>query len=278
MKYGLSRAVPMGIFGFLFGMFLAILLRALQGLDPTWDAEIGIVLGAIFCSIFFVWSMGAFDPAMSAHGEEGHGDEEHAVHAPAEEAKPHVSLNERLHRAIASVLRFTQSGGVMERLLRWLVAIVALLVLGLVLVVTNVVNYARRIAGDIFLVTTITLVVLLFLAVLATVPGGPSIQITNDPVGSPTGNGYVTINLFGTDYIFSKLTLFLIFAIWTIVSLALAGGAISLLMAFLAREVRSVKGKPPPPEALTPPLPLRLISRGATWLLNRLPEPPKPQR
>ncbi|MFN8376921.1 MAG: hypothetical protein U0694_29110 [Anaerolineae bacterium] len=288
MKYGLSRAVPMGILGFLIGMLLAFVLRSWQGIDPAWDPEVGIVLGAIGASVLFVWSMGAFDPAMSAHGEEHHEEEHHEPHP----AHPAVSFTERLHGALKSVigvgLRVQDSilgGPWWLVLLKLIYAIVVLLILlipiillGLLLLLVNVVNLARSMASDVFLVTTIVLVVLLFISVIAFWPGGFTIPITNDPVGAPTGNGFITINLFGTDFVFTKLTLFLIFVIWTVVSLAAAGGAISLLMSYLAREVRSVKGKAPSAEALVPPKPLRLLSRGATWLLARLPEPPKPQR
>jgi hypothetical protein len=162
--------------------------------------------------------------------------------------------------------------------LGWLVSILILLVLGLILLTLNVFNYARRIGGDIFFITSITLTILVLIAIVALIPGGPGINITNDPLGAPTGNGYFAFNFFGTELVFTKLAFFAIFVIWTVVSLALAGGTIALLMAFVAREVRSVKGKAPSPEALTPPAPLRLFSRGASWLLSRLPEPPKPQR
>jgi hypothetical protein len=278
MNYGLSRAVPMGILGFALGMLLTIILRAWQALDPVWDPEVGIVLGGIVSAVLFVWSMGAFDPQMSAHGEEH--DEEHAeelaVHT-AHTAEPQVTFTEALQNAIKRVSKFPQSGGVLAQVVKWILAAVALLALGLALLVTNVLSYMRKISGDVFFVTTATLILLLGLIAVA-LWSGFFVPITNDPVGSAIGNGFITINIFETDVVFTKLTLFLIFIVWTILSLVIAGGAISLLIAFLSRETRAVKGKAPAPEALIPPAPLRLLSRGATWLLNRLPEPPKPQR
>ncbi|NWF71176.1 MAG: hypothetical protein HXY40_19000 [Chloroflexi bacterium] len=227
MKYGLSRAIPMGILGFLLGLLLTIGLRAWQGLDPIWDAEVGIILGTLISSILFVWSMGAFDPAMSAHGE-AHGDEhaaaEHTHHAP-EEDKP-----------------------------------------------------GTIVTGYVFQVTTWTIIVLLTIAVFAFWPGGFTVLQTNDALGSTASIGYQTINLFGTDVVFSELTLFLLLVIWTLISLALAGGVIGLVMYALSRQVKQVKGKAPDPAALVPPAPARWLSRGATWLLKRLPEPPQPRR
>ena len=76
---GLSRAVPMGVLGFLVGALLVIGVRALQSLDPIWDVGTGIVFATFFCAGFFVWGIGAFDPRLSVHGEEAE-----AAHALAE--------------------------------------------------------------------------------------------------------------------------------------------------------------------------------------------------
>lgn len=69
MQPGLTRAVPLGIIGFLSGALFVIVLRGLQSLTPLWDVGAGIVMGTLMCAFFFVWGMGAFDPRMSAHGE-----------------------------------------------------------------------------------------------------------------------------------------------------------------------------------------------------------------
>jgi hypothetical protein len=68
----------MGILGFVLGAFLVLVVRGLQSMDPVWDAGTGLVFGVLFCAGFFVWGMGAFDPAMSAHGDAAHADETHA--------------------------------------------------------------------------------------------------------------------------------------------------------------------------------------------------------
>lgn len=85
MKPGLSRAIPMGILGFLFGSLVVIIIRALQGLTPIYDPGPGIILSTFTTAAFFLWGVGAFDPRMSTHGEA-----HEAAHAEleAEAAKP----------------------------------------------------------------------------------------------------------------------------------------------------------------------------------------------
>lgn len=87
MQPGLTRAVPLGIIGFLVGALLVIVIRALQNLDPIWAVGPGIVLGTFGAAFFFVWGMGAFDPRMSVHGE--HAAEAHPAEA---EEKPLMIL------------------------------------------------------------------------------------------------------------------------------------------------------------------------------------------
>ena len=76
VRPGISRAVPMGILGFLTGALLVTVVRALQGMEPVWDAGVAIVFGAFFSAGFFVWGIGGFDPRLSAHGDEAHHAEE----------------------------------------------------------------------------------------------------------------------------------------------------------------------------------------------------------
>ncbi len=91
LQPGLSRAIPMGIVGFLIGALIVIIIRLLQGLVPAWDIGVGIVFAALFMAGFFVWGMGGFDPRMSAHGEEH--EEEHAEPAAETPAKPFALLS-----------------------------------------------------------------------------------------------------------------------------------------------------------------------------------------
>ncbi|MFN8448725.1 MAG: hypothetical protein U0521_09090 [Anaerolineae bacterium] len=87
MQPGLSRAIPMGIIGFMFGALIVIVLRGLQGLDPIWSPGPGIIVSVLTTAVFFVWGIGAFDPRLSIHGDEV---VEEAVHEElaAEAEKP----------------------------------------------------------------------------------------------------------------------------------------------------------------------------------------------
>lgn len=76
MQPGLSRAIPLGILGFILGALLVLVIRALQSMDPVWSPQVGLVAGTLLCATLFVWGMGAFDPKMSVHGE-GHDEEAH---------------------------------------------------------------------------------------------------------------------------------------------------------------------------------------------------------
>lgn len=90
LQPGLSRAIPMGIVGFLIGALIVIIIRLLQGLVPAWDIGVGIVFAALFMAGFFVWGMGGFDPRMSVHGEEHEVEHEPAAEVPA---KPFALLS-----------------------------------------------------------------------------------------------------------------------------------------------------------------------------------------
>jgi hypothetical protein len=76
MQPGLTRAVPMSIIGFLLGAALILLLRALQSMDPLWDAEIGIIGAMVFSTIFFLWGMGAFSREYAHHHMEARYDDD----------------------------------------------------------------------------------------------------------------------------------------------------------------------------------------------------------
>jgi len=102
-KPGLLRAIPMGIFGFLLGAALVLVVRALQNMDPLWDAGVALSIAPLTTTFFFLWGMGAFNPKMSEHGDHGHEDahgetallvvDEHAhVHPEEAEIEPEVSL------------------------------------------------------------------------------------------------------------------------------------------------------------------------------------------
>lgn len=98
MKPGITRAVPMGILGFIIGLLVVTGIRALQGLDPAFDLGMGLILAAFTSSGFFVWGMGGFDPSMSEHPHEpevnelglivAEAEEDHDAEAEAEKTAP----------------------------------------------------------------------------------------------------------------------------------------------------------------------------------------------
>ena len=79
----------MGVIGFMVGALVVIIVRALQSLTPIWDPGVGLVFGTFFTAGFFLWGIGAFDPRMSAHGDE---HEAEAAHAVEEAVKPTTLL------------------------------------------------------------------------------------------------------------------------------------------------------------------------------------------
>lgn len=86
MRPGLSRAVPLGILGFVMGMVVLVVIRGLQQLEPLMDPQLAIILGTFLAAGFFIWGMGAFDPEMNQHAHEpAEGEEPHEI-VPAEEA------------------------------------------------------------------------------------------------------------------------------------------------------------------------------------------------
>jgi hypothetical protein len=78
-----SRAIPMGIIGFILGVLLVILIRALQQVDPVWSPGVAIVMGTLNSAIFFIIGIGGLDPRWSVI-EEDHEAEAHAETALAE--------------------------------------------------------------------------------------------------------------------------------------------------------------------------------------------------
>lgn len=67
MGYGLNRAIPMSVIGFVAGAGLVILLRALQSMDEVWNAQIGLISAGFFGLVFFLWGIGSFSSKMAAH-------------------------------------------------------------------------------------------------------------------------------------------------------------------------------------------------------------------
>src|SRR5687768_354932 len=85
MTYGLNRALPMTVIGFLLGAGFVILLRALQGMDEIWHAQIGLIVGGVVAAIFFLWGIGAFSSKMAEHHVPEPGEDEFGNELPVED-------------------------------------------------------------------------------------------------------------------------------------------------------------------------------------------------
>jgi hypothetical protein len=209
MRPGLTRAVPVGLLGFLIGALVVLVLRWVQGLDPVWDAEIAVIVATFTSAGFFVWGLGAFDPRMSEHPHEPQSEyglilaeDAHEDEAEEEEAEP-----------------------------------------------------VRLLGATIWQVSFWTIVVVVVLFGLATMPHGFTLQQSNDPEATFEQVGYYTMQLpfDGPEVEISQLTLFAGFIIFTLASLTMAGGAIALLMTFLSQNVAEARANPELPLGSEPP-------------------------
>jgi hypothetical protein len=202
MQPGLARAVPMGIVGFAGGALLAILIRLAQGLDPNPAAPYAfvgpaLVLGAFISAGVFVWGMGAFDPKMSVHGE----------HAEEALAKPEAETPSQI------------------------------------------------LSGYTWQIFTWTTILILAVAIFAFLPSGPQLRSVSGD-GNPSAIGFTTLEQiyqpirefadkaagikmpaladnFAPIQI-SYLVLFIIFVLWTIISLFAVSGLLAFIFSYLA--------------------------------------------
>ncbi|MGB1285878.1 MAG: hypothetical protein ACPG7F_05030 [Aggregatilineales bacterium] len=86
-KPGLTRAIPASIIGAIVSAVLTLILRSVQNMDPLWDPTPAFVLMAIIVPTLFLWGMGGFNPAMSAHPHPP-GDDDHDDHHDDHEEEP----------------------------------------------------------------------------------------------------------------------------------------------------------------------------------------------
>ncbi|MFW5692222.1 MAG: hypothetical protein ACOCX3_02600 [Chloroflexota bacterium] len=212
MKPGLSRAVPAAILGFLGSLVFVMVLRGLQGVEPIFDAEIGMILAAFVSSAAFVWGAGGADPRMSEHPHEPEIDQETGLILISEneiEAIEGEAIEDEEEAAAAkptTVLGYTM----------WQVAF-----------------------------WTTMLIVVLF--GFATLPTGLFLRTTTDPLASRDAIGYYNFQMpfGGPEVQLSQLTVFVIFVIITLLTLAAVGGALALMFASLSRNLAETReGKP----------------------------------
>jgi hypothetical protein len=202
MQPGLTRAVPMGLLGFLLGAAFVILLRALQSMDPVWDAQIGMMMGGFISLVFFVWGMGAFNPELSAH---------HAEEPPEGEETALVVHDD--HHAHDADYGTDQPDDTPTRVL----------------------------TGQVWTVTFWTLIVFLIIGAVAATPNLFALTISHDPAATPNAIGYFTLDLGGGNVlVVSQLVALIGLTIFTLLSLLVAGGIISAIMLLLSNGVTQV--------------------------------------
>lgn len=206
MQPGLSRAIPLGILGFIIGTVVLMVIRTLQSLQPALDPQLAIIMGAFFSAALFIWGMGAFDPRMNVHAHEPSEDDHHEI-VPADHA-------EEVEDKPAAIL-----GGYL-----W---VVATLLLGLFVVIGI---FALLPTGP----------------SLQTVGGaaGNVADIGNAelPLDAQTFFGLVEVS--GDPVPVSKLAVLIGFIIFMFVSLAVFAGGIGFLMFALSRGATNVRAVP----------------------------------
>lgn len=205
MQPGLSRAIPLGILGFMIGVLILIVIRSLQSLQPVLDPQLALILGSFISAGFFIWGMGAFDPQMNVHAHEPSEGEHHEI-VPAE----HAETEEKPTQILGSYL--------------WLLAT-------LLLVVMVVIGAFALLPQGPALQTVKE-------------PAGNVASLGNAeiPLDSQTFFGLVDIEAGAAPV--SKIAVLIGFIVFMFVSLAVFAGAIGFLMYALARGATEVKTVP----------------------------------
>ncbi len=196
MQPGLTRAVPMGIVGFISGAAFVLVLRLLQSMDPLWDAQIAGMMGGIGSTIGFLWGMGAFDRSQAHHHIDAHYDDTAGeivvVGAHAEHDGDHDEHIDPRQQFSLEV---------------WQVA------LGVVVMIVALLGFASLSAG-------------------------PGLTTSNDPAANANTIGYFTMDLFGQEVVVSQLFALLVFAAFTLISLAAIGWLITQVFYGMSRGLR----------------------------------------
>jgi hypothetical protein len=289
---GSNRALLASVVGIVGGLLLVALLRSLQHLEPVVDWGPMLVFSIPIGLLAFLWGVGVISPGALVAGKPGIAravtmgiegflvgallvivvrglqnldpiwspgtgivfmaifaaaffiwgigafDPRMSVHAEGPEDMPHVE----------AVMEEVEKGATPGNLL----------------------------GSDLWRVAFFTIVVLVVIFGVATIPNFLTLQTVGDPEGDAAAVGYMPVQLpfGGPEIMVSELVFFALFILWTLLSLAIAAGVIGLLIYFLSRGVASTKGEPSL-EDRTPPYPVQLLGRVvrgiAGWLRSGLP-------
>lgn len=206
MKPGLARAVPMGIIGLILGLLFVIVLRALQSVEPVWDAQLGFVVGAFTASFAFAWGMGALDKRMSQHPHEPEVDKETGLVLRDAEADPVENVDAEAQQ--------TPPG--------------------------------RVLSFSIWQVSYWQIILFVGLFAFATLPTGLNLQTTRNASGNTAAVGYFefTLPFTETTVTVSQLTLFAFFVFFTLASLYGTAWVIGRIFLTLSKNVSEVRTAP----------------------------------
>ena len=205
MQPGLSRAVPIGILGFVSGALLVVIIRGLQSMDPLWDPQLGLVSAGFLASFAFVWGMGALNPEVNAHAHEPEVDETGLIIADEHDAHEEDEAPET---------------------------------------VLNVLGYS------IWQIAFWTIVLMIGLFALATVEGGPAIQISSEIDAQTAEIGYYTIDLpfdGPKNLQVSQFWVFLFLGASALISMVVVAGGMGMALMSLGANVKAYKKAEPTP-------------------------------
>lgn len=284
---GSNRAIVAAAVGLLGGMLLVALLRSMQHIEPVVDWGPMVIIGIPLGLLAFLGGLGIVEPGLLSAG------------------KPGIS------RAVVMAIEGFMFGALLVIIVRGLqsldpiwdggVGIVFMAIFAAAFFVWGVGAFdpsmsvhgeehaeeehaeaeeagtpGTLLGTDLWRVAFFTVVVLVVLFGVATIPNFFTLQTVGAPEGNAAAVGYVQMPLpfGGPEITVSYLVLLGAFIIFTFLSLAAAAGAIGLAMYFLSRGVAETKGEPSA-EDRTPPYPLQLVGRIvggiAGWLRNSLP-------
>ena len=201
MQPGLTRAVPAAILGFLGAAVFIIVIRALQGLTPVYDPEVGFVLGAFASAFAFIWGMGAGDPRMQEH-----------AHGPAVDPESGlILLDEHEHDVVEELEEEGEPMAILGFSI-WQVAFWTLLLFAAIFAFANLpTGLTMRISND------------------------PAAQ------ASEIGSESWEIPVLGVETQLSQATTLLLLVFGIIVGLFIVGGGMAMMMTNLHEGVKEVE-------------------------------------
>lgn len=251
MKPGLQRAIPASILAFAIAAALVSLIQRLQmGDEYVYNASVTLVVAPFLMLFAFIWGMGGLDPRMSEHA---HAPQESDGLAIVPTAETHDDHHDPYEEA-------------------------------------NEKHPLRILSGQIWTIGTVVLVTILGIIAFAQLPTGLRLDTTSNPMASPAHNALnetfalpLGLGTFQAD----KLSVFLGFIAFTMLSLLIVAGLLGLAFYALNQGVTTVRAVPTTsiddPEntatlagrAAHAPLyatrgGLHFVGRGAGWLARKL--------